>query len=164
MTDNLTSWLYRKYSGVRRWTLGLTGYKDQIAVIRASGSISRVRGPFSTRGTGIIAEDIIEKIQTVRGTFHLIMFSGGLIFCGLKLKGLYVVMVHKIGLSEKVSDILMISGIENISFQLFGWVTYLGVTDVCHGNKKKKGKSLANIWVKYKWKLSCNIHDSIGIK
>ncbi|XP_027125102.1 serine protease SPPA, chloroplastic [Coffea arabica] len=57
---------YRKYSGVRRWTLGLTGYKDQIAVIRASGSISRARGPFSTRGTGIIAEDIIEKIQTVR--------------------------------------------------------------------------------------------------
>ncbi|KAL3529369.1 hypothetical protein ACH5RR_008691 [Cinchona calisaya] len=57
---------YRKYSGVRRWTLGLTGYKDQIAVIRASGSISRARGPFNMRGSGIIAEDIIEKIRTVR--------------------------------------------------------------------------------------------------
>lgn len=64
--------LYRKYSGVRRWTLGLTGYKDQIAVIRASGSISRARGPFSVRGSGIIAEEIIEKLRIVRGTFKLI--------------------------------------------------------------------------------------------
>ncbi|KAK6795334.1 hypothetical protein RDI58_008787 [Solanum bulbocastanum] len=57
---------YRKYSKVRRWTLGLTGYKDQIAVIRASGSISRTRGPFSSPSSGIIAEKLIEKIRSVR--------------------------------------------------------------------------------------------------
>lgn len=51
---------------VRRWTLGLTGYKDQIAVIRASGSISRTRGPFSSSSSGIIAEKLIEKIRSVR--------------------------------------------------------------------------------------------------
>ncbi|KAK4735459.1 hypothetical protein R3W88_009720 [Solanum pinnatisectum] len=57
---------YRKYSKVRRWTLGLTGYKDQIAVIRASGSISRTLGPFSSPSSGIIAEKLIEKIRSVR--------------------------------------------------------------------------------------------------
>lgn len=58
---------YRKYSGVRKWTLGLTGGKDQIAVIRASGSISRVRSPLSVPGSsGIIAEQFIEKIRRVR--------------------------------------------------------------------------------------------------
>ena len=63
---------YRRYSGVRRWTLGLTGSKDQIAVIRASGSITRTRGPFSTRSSGVIAEDIIEKIRSARGMFVLV--------------------------------------------------------------------------------------------
>ncbi|CAI9113402.1 OLC1v1013998C1 [Oldenlandia corymbosa var. corymbosa] len=57
---------YRKYSAVRGGTLGLTGHKDQIAVIRASGSISRSRGPFSMRGSGIIAEDIVEKLRSAR--------------------------------------------------------------------------------------------------
>ncbi|XP_059303780.1 serine protease SPPA, chloroplastic isoform X2 [Lycium ferocissimum] len=57
---------YRKYSKVRRWTLGQTGFKDQIAVIRASGSISRTRGPFSSPSSGIIAEKLIEKIRSVR--------------------------------------------------------------------------------------------------
>ncbi|KAI3504727.1 hypothetical protein L1887_26405 [Cichorium endivia] len=57
---------YKKYSRVKKWTLGLTGGKDQIAVIRASGSISRVRGPFSSPNSGIIAEQFIEKIRTVR--------------------------------------------------------------------------------------------------
>ncbi|XP_060204892.1 serine protease SPPA, chloroplastic isoform X5 [Lycium barbarum] len=57
---------YRKYSKVRRWTLGLTGFKDQIAVIRASGGISRTRGPFSSPSSGIIAEKLIEKIRSVR--------------------------------------------------------------------------------------------------
>ncbi|KAE8099775.1 hypothetical protein FH972_017729 [Carpinus fangiana] len=57
---------YRKYSGVRKWTLGLSGGKDQIAVIRASGSISRVRSPLSVPGSGIIAEQFIEKIRNVR--------------------------------------------------------------------------------------------------
>ncbi|KAG9160043.1 hypothetical protein Leryth_005787 [Lithospermum erythrorhizon] len=57
---------YRKYSSVRRWTLGLTGYKDQIAIIRASGSISRSRGPFSSRTSGIVGEEFIEKIRKVR--------------------------------------------------------------------------------------------------
>lgn len=55
---------YKKYSRVRRWTLGLTGAKDQIAVIRASGSISRSRGRVSS--SGVIAEDIIEKIRNAR--------------------------------------------------------------------------------------------------
>ncbi|KAJ9174122.1 hypothetical protein P3X46_017185 [Hevea brasiliensis] len=57
---------YGKYSRVRNWTLGLTGGKDQIAVIRASGSISRVRSPLSLPSSGIIGEQFIEKIQQVR--------------------------------------------------------------------------------------------------
>ncbi|GMY15432.1 serine protease SPPA, chloroplastic [Fagus crenata] len=57
---------YRKYSGVRKWTLGLSGGKDKIAVIRASGSISRVKGPFSVSSSGIIGEQLIEKIRSVR--------------------------------------------------------------------------------------------------
>ncbi|XP_038688077.1 serine protease SPPA, chloroplastic [Tripterygium wilfordii] len=57
---------YRKYSRVRRWTLGLTGGKNQIAVIRASGSIQRSRGPLSTSSSGIIGEQLIEKIRRVR--------------------------------------------------------------------------------------------------
>ncbi|RVW17151.1 Serine protease SPPA, chloroplastic [Vitis vinifera] len=56
----------RKYSKVRKWTLGLSGGKDQIAVIRASGSISRVRSPFSIPGSGITSEQFIEKIRSVR--------------------------------------------------------------------------------------------------
>uniref|UniRef100_A0A0D6R6D8 Peptidase S49 domain-containing protein n=1 Tax=Araucaria cunninghamii TaxID=56994 RepID=A0A0D6R6D8_ARACU len=45
---------YGKYSRVRKWTLGLSGGRDKIAVIRASGSISRVRGRFSTSRSGIV--------------------------------------------------------------------------------------------------------------
>ncbi|XP_070027611.1 serine protease SPPA, chloroplastic isoform X2 [Nicotiana sylvestris] len=63
---NLPAVDYRKYSRVRRWTLGLTGYKEQIAVIRASGSISRTRGRFSSSSSGIVAEQLIEKIRSVR--------------------------------------------------------------------------------------------------
>ncbi|XP_021286762.1 serine protease SPPA, chloroplastic isoform X2 [Herrania umbratica] len=57
---------YRKYSKVRKWTLGLAAGRDQIAVIRASGSISRVRSPLNAPSSGIIAEQIIEKIRSVR--------------------------------------------------------------------------------------------------
>ncbi|XP_017242541.1 serine protease SPPA, chloroplastic isoform X2 [Daucus carota subsp. sativus] len=57
---------YRKYSRVKGWTLGLSGGKDQIAIIRASGSISRVRGRFSTPGSSIVAEQFIEKIRSVK--------------------------------------------------------------------------------------------------
>ncbi|KAL2479102.1 Serine protease SPPA [Forsythia ovata] len=57
---------YRKYSRVRKWTLGLTGYKDKIAIIRASGSITRTRGPLSVSSSGIIAEKFIEKIRSVK--------------------------------------------------------------------------------------------------
>ncbi|XP_022885616.1 serine protease SPPA, chloroplastic-like [Olea europaea var. sylvestris] len=57
---------YRKYSRVRNWSLGLTGYKDKIAIIRASGSISRTPSPLSVSGSGIIAEKFIEKIRSVR--------------------------------------------------------------------------------------------------
>ena len=66
---------YRKYSKVRKWTLGLSGGKDQIAVIRASGSISRVRSPFSIPGSGITSEQFIEKIRSVRGMILSIMYT-----------------------------------------------------------------------------------------
>lgn len=59
----------RKYSKVRKWTLGLEGGKEQIAIIRASGSISRVRSPLSVSGSGIVSEQLIEKIQGARGLF-----------------------------------------------------------------------------------------------
>lgn len=57
---------YRRYCRVRRWTLGLTGYSNQIAIIRASGSISRARGPLSSSSSGIVSEKFIEKIHRVR--------------------------------------------------------------------------------------------------
>lgn len=57
---------YRRYSGVKKWTLGLSGGKERIAVIRASGSISRVRSPLSSPTSGIVAEQLIEKIRSVR--------------------------------------------------------------------------------------------------
>ncbi|KAL5544846.1 hypothetical protein UlMin_008630 [Ulmus minor] len=57
---------YRKYSKVRKWTLCLLGGKDQIAIIRASGSISRVRSPLSSSSSGIVGEQFIEKIRAVR--------------------------------------------------------------------------------------------------
>ena len=58
---------YSEYSRVRKWTLGLSGGEDQIAVIRASGSISRVRSPFSDSSSDIIEDKFIEKIRSVRG-------------------------------------------------------------------------------------------------
>ncbi|KAJ6875074.1 hypothetical protein NC652_034715 [Populus alba x Populus x berolinensis] len=57
---------YSKYSRVRNWTLGLTGGRDLIAIIRASGSISRVKSPLSLSGSGIIGEQLIEKIRRAR--------------------------------------------------------------------------------------------------
>ncbi|KAI4335855.1 hypothetical protein L6164_014460 [Bauhinia variegata] len=57
---------YRKYSRVRRWTVGLSGGKDLIAIIRASGSISRVKSPLNSSGSGIIGEKFIETIRSVR--------------------------------------------------------------------------------------------------
>lgn len=63
----------RKYAGVRKWTLGLTGGGDQIAVIRASGSISRVRSPLSLSSSGIIGEQLIEKIRSVRGILGFVL-------------------------------------------------------------------------------------------
>ncbi|XP_022933696.1 serine protease SPPA, chloroplastic [Cucurbita moschata] len=57
---------YRKYSKVRQSTVGLSGGGDQIAVIRAGGSISRVKSPLSVPSSGIIGEQFIEKIRSVR--------------------------------------------------------------------------------------------------
>ncbi|CAN1796276.1 Serine protease SPPA, chloroplastic [Linum perenne] len=57
---------YRRYSRVRNKTVGLVGGKDLIAVLRASGSISRVRSPSSLPSSGIIGEQFIEKIRAVR--------------------------------------------------------------------------------------------------
>ncbi|KAH9297297.1 hypothetical protein KI387_028979 [Taxus chinensis] len=59
---------YKNYSRVRKWSLGLSGGRDQIAVIRSSGSISRVRGRFSSSRSGIVSEQFIEKIRQVRAS------------------------------------------------------------------------------------------------
>ena len=60
VNDNFA--MHRLYSGVRNWTFGLFGGKEQIAVIRASGSIKRFRGPLSAPTAGIIAEQLIQRI------------------------------------------------------------------------------------------------------
>jgi len=60
----------RKYSGVRKSTLGLSDGKDLIAIIRASGSIRRIESPLGARSSGIIGEKLIEKIRSVRGTLN----------------------------------------------------------------------------------------------
>lgn len=79
----LASIKYRKYSRVRKWTVGIPGGKELIAIIRASGSISRVESQLSVSSSGIIAEKFIEKIRTVRGTqpyklqVSLLNFNGG---------------------------------------------------------------------------------------
>ncbi|KAK1407392.1 hypothetical protein QVD17_39007 [Tagetes erecta] len=57
---------YKKYSRIRKWSLGLSGGTDQIAVIRASGSISRVGGSFLSPSSGIVAEEFIKKITKVK--------------------------------------------------------------------------------------------------
>lgn len=57
----------RTYSRVDKWTLGLSGGTDEIAVLRASGSISRVREPLSPSDSGIIAENFIKKIHDAKG-------------------------------------------------------------------------------------------------
>ncbi|KOM40101.1 hypothetical protein LR48_Vigan04g029900 [Vigna angularis] len=57
---------YRKYSRVRKWTVGISGGGELIAIIRASGSISRVESQLSVSSSGITAEKFIEKIRTVR--------------------------------------------------------------------------------------------------
>lgn len=63
---NLSIVDYKKYSRVRQWTLGLGGGKERIAIIRASGSISRTSSLFSSPSSGIVAEQLIEKIRSVR--------------------------------------------------------------------------------------------------
>ena len=62
---------YRKYSRVKKWTVGIAGGGDLIAIIRASGSISRVKSPLNPSSSGIIGEKFIEKIRSVRGTLDL---------------------------------------------------------------------------------------------
>jgi ClpP class serine protease len=62
-----------KYSRVSKRTLGLQGGGEQIAIIRASGSITRTRSPLSVPSSGIIAEQLIEKIRTVRGNFFILV-------------------------------------------------------------------------------------------
>ncbi|KAI9117552.1 hypothetical protein K1719_011718 [Acacia pycnantha] len=64
--ENLHMVDYRKYSRVRKWTVGISGGKDLIALIRASGSISRIEGPLGMSGSAIIGEKFIEKIRSVR--------------------------------------------------------------------------------------------------
>ncbi|GAU23271.1 hypothetical protein TSUD_281660, partial [Trifolium subterraneum] len=57
---------YSKYSRVKKWTVGISGGKEQIAIIRASGDISRVKNQLSFSSSGIVAEEFIEQIRTVR--------------------------------------------------------------------------------------------------
>ncbi|XP_076922095.1 serine protease SPPA, chloroplastic-like [Bidens hawaiensis] len=67
-TKNLPFIGYKKYSKVSKWSVGLSGGKDRIAVIRASGSISRVDGSYFSSSSGIIAEKFIKKIREVRAS------------------------------------------------------------------------------------------------
>lgn len=60
--------LSRKYSKVSKWTLNLAGGGNRIAVIRASGSISRKEGGgLGAGGDGIASDTFIDKIRLVRG-------------------------------------------------------------------------------------------------
>ncbi|KAM0018993.1 putative peptidase S49, ClpP/crotonase-like domain superfamily [Helianthus debilis subsp. tardiflorus] len=59
---------YKKYSRIRKWSVGLSDGKDRIAVIRASGSITRVGGSFFSPSSGIVAEQFIKKISKVRAS------------------------------------------------------------------------------------------------
>lgn len=54
----------------------MTGGKDQIAIIRASGTISYVKKSLSVSSSGIIAEQFIQKIRKVRGTLDFEMLLG----------------------------------------------------------------------------------------
>lgn len=69
LSSRLLSVFSRKYSRVNKWTLGLDGGSNRIAVIRAAGGISRTAGgglPGSS-GEGIASDTFIEKIRFVRG-------------------------------------------------------------------------------------------------
>ncbi|MFS7939452.1 putative peptidase S49, ClpP/crotonase-like domain superfamily [Helianthus anomalus] len=55
-----------KYSRIWKWSVGLSDGKDRIAIIRASGSITRVGGSFFSPSSGIVAEQFIKKISKVR--------------------------------------------------------------------------------------------------
>lgn len=58
---------YKKYSKVSKWTLNLAGGGNRIAVIRASGSISRKEGGgLGAGGDGIASDTFIDKIRLVR--------------------------------------------------------------------------------------------------
>lgn len=56
----------RKYSRVNPWTLNLAGNKEQIAVLRAVGSISRSRAGINAAGDGIVSDQFIEQIRRIR--------------------------------------------------------------------------------------------------
>lgn len=60
----------KKYSRVKQWTLNLSGSKDQIAILRAVGSISRARGGINIGGDGIVSDQFIEQIRQVRDAKH----------------------------------------------------------------------------------------------
>lgn len=54
---------FKKYSRVREGTLGLTGWGDAIAVIRASGAIGRGKG---MSGGGVKSDSFIEKLRMAK--------------------------------------------------------------------------------------------------
>eukprot|EP00250_Pteridium_aquilinum_P028242 c36833_g1_i1 orf=173-2296(-) len=56
----------KKYSRVQPWTLNLSGSKNQIAILRAVGSISRAKGGINIGGDGIVSDQFIEQIRQVR--------------------------------------------------------------------------------------------------
>ncbi|GAU18987.1 hypothetical protein TSUD_193250 [Trifolium subterraneum] len=53
---------FSKYSGVQKCTVGISGGKELIAIIRASGTISRVGGK------GIVGEKFIKEIHRVKAS------------------------------------------------------------------------------------------------
>ncbi|KAI7986081.1 hypothetical protein LOK49_LG14G00363 [Camellia lanceoleosa] len=57
----------RGHSMVGKWTVGLLSGKDLIAVIRASGRISRARG-LNVPSSGVVGEQFIEKIRRARAS------------------------------------------------------------------------------------------------
>eukprot|EP00249_Psilotum_nudum_P018445 c26807_g1_i2 orf=111-1544(+) len=57
----------KKYSRVKPWTLNLYQGKDQIAVLRAVGGISRARIGINIVGDGIVSDEFIQKIRQARG-------------------------------------------------------------------------------------------------
>ncbi|MCI10185.1 protease 4-like, partial [Trifolium medium] len=67
-SNMLTLVSLRKYSRVRKWTVGISSSKELIAVIRASGTIKCVESPSSSPSKGITANKFIAMVRKVRAS------------------------------------------------------------------------------------------------